>query len=812
MPTLAQLAPYTQSLAVYEYKVDKVRAGTYPDQKLYVAHWAILDNTRLPFAEVSPGAKYTLILEPFEDQPQLQSENLNDSIVEDFSLPLFYDAGGTSLGFDTAAELATENANSASTVPAVVAGSERAAKSTAPTSDAVRQSRLRDMDAVKQQLKAQETRAGGYAAWTESLAAFREAIKINADSHNLNTIVGSDRHLFSRSGVSYLLDTDLFQMSGAPVPPAAVILEFNRQLKSQGIDLIFVPVPAREEVYPEKLSAAPAHHLVSPQMTQFLQSLLDNGVEVVDLRDAFLDERIKHEEPLYTISDTHWGTDGIRRAAAEIGKRLSRYGFGDSLPRIEYSEKTIYTAREGDLVRSLPETAKSAYPKQEWEVSQVIDPNGQVYKGAEQSPVLVLGDSFAMRYDQEGGQLSAHLARELGFPVTTLSSKGGGPKLPRLLASKGVEYIASHRVVVWVMASRYLGDPHANEWEKPPATALDEARSRDIAAVKEQLAAQVTLAGGYPAWTASLSSFREAIRTNAQSHDRYTIMGLEKQLFSRSGVDYLLDPDLAQMPSAPNQPAAISPVDVIAGFSQQLRDRGIDLVYVPVPAREEVYPEKLSAAAPAHHLVSPQLTQLLQALTDKGVEVVDLRETFLDERTKHEDLLYPISEVHWGTYAIRRAAAEIAPRLRRYQFSLSSPPVEYTEKSIRIPGQGNLVGSLPDSAKADYPPFEQDIVQVIDPDGNLYQDVEDSPVVVMGDSFTMWLVKEGGSLSAHLAKELKAPVSNAPSKGGGPKVPRVLAAKGPEYLAPRRVVVWAMVSRYLADSYAAEWELPPPLE
>lgn len=104
VPTLAQLAPYTQSLAVYEYKVEKVRAGKYESEKLYVAHWGVLDSARLPFADVAVGGNYTLLLEAFADQPQLQSENLSDSIMEDFSLPLYYDAGGTSLGIDAAAE------------------------------------------------------------------------------------------------------------------------------------------------------------------------------------------------------------------------------------------------------------------------------------------------------------------------------------------------------------------------------------------------------------------------------------------------------------------------------------------------------------------------------------------------------------------------------------------------------------------------------------------------------------------------------------------------------------------------------------
>jgi hypothetical protein len=307
--------------------------------------------------------------------------------------------------------------------------------------------------------------------------------------------------------------------------------------------------------------------------------------------------------------------------------------------------------------------------------------------------------------------------------------------------------------------------------------------------------------------------FYDSVRANVSSHNRYTIMGLDGQLFSRSGTDYLLDENLIEMPVAPSKDNA-SParaIDEIVEFKNQLEALGIDLIYVPVPAREEVYPDKLSADAPAHHLVTPQLTKFMQALTDAGVEVVDLREAFLDERTKHDDLLYPNTEVHWGAYGIRRGAAEIAPRLHRYGAEVGTEPIHYTEKIFRTTSTGNLIESLPDADKPKYGPFEQDVAQVLRPDGTPYQDVDNSPVIVMGDSFTMWFVKFGASISAHLAKELGYPVTNVASKGGGPKVPRVLAEKGPDFLQGRRVVVWVMVSRYLSDPMAQQWEHPPAL-
>ena len=311
--------------------------------------------------------------------------------------------------------------------------------------------------------------------------------------------------------------------------------------------------------------------------------------------------------------------------------------------------------------------------------------------------------------------------------------------------------------------------------------------------------------GGYPAWTASLSSWREEAGQLISLEDQIAIVGLDKHLFTRGGVEYVLDDSLVYMPTAERA------FDVICAFHKLLQSRGVDLILVPVPSREEVYPDKLSAACPSHLMVSPQSTQFLQALLDVDVEVVDLREAFLDEREKHDELLYPIAEIHWGTYGIRRAAAEIAPRLQRYTSTSSEKRVVYLEKLTRITREGALVPYLPAEAKAEYPAAEWDVIQVLNPDESQYQDTEQSPVVVVGDSFTMRYINQAGHLSAHIAKELGFPVSTLSKKGDGPQSLRMLTVKDPKNLASRRVAVWVISSICLGDRYADQWHMPRPL-
>lgn len=87
-PTLKEISPYREALAVDEYEVKKVISGKCSEKRIRVAHWAVMDGKNLP-----EGQKGTvrLVLEPFEANPQLQSIYLADTLQENFDLSLYYD-------------------------------------------------------------------------------------------------------------------------------------------------------------------------------------------------------------------------------------------------------------------------------------------------------------------------------------------------------------------------------------------------------------------------------------------------------------------------------------------------------------------------------------------------------------------------------------------------------------------------------------------------------------------------------------------------------------------------------------------------
>jgi len=88
-PDLKSVAPYVRVLVAGEYEVEKIIEGRCEAKRILVAQWAILDSRAIPVAG-TPGARQRLVLERFDDHPELDSERLVMSGVNE-RLPLFVD-------------------------------------------------------------------------------------------------------------------------------------------------------------------------------------------------------------------------------------------------------------------------------------------------------------------------------------------------------------------------------------------------------------------------------------------------------------------------------------------------------------------------------------------------------------------------------------------------------------------------------------------------------------------------------------------------------------------------------------------------
>jgi hypothetical protein len=336
------------------------------------------------------------------------------------------------------------------------------------------------------------------------------------------------------------------------------------------------------------------------------------------------------------------------------------------------------------------------------------------------------------------------------------------------------------RVLSIVYSLMVLGGVAAGE--QAAASAEEQgARAAAIAATKAAIEQEAKAQGGWDAWYKKLKPMQE---------DFAKIIGAQKWPWPAKNdyVFYRTSAQLLMMESWDKQPAGADPLAAIVSLDRQLKKRGIDLIYMPIPDKLSIYSDYLSDKAPADRAVFAQSKQLLHRLSENDVEAVDLFTVYRDFRREHPDqALYYTKDGHWRNVAARIAGERIAERLKRYAFvrkALAGEALYETKKDART-----------DGVKAD-----GDLLRVLLKGGASYKDAGDSPVVLTGDSFSMYNMGERAAhLSAQVARCINMPVTYVCREGLAQDMPLELAKRGPDFLNARRVIVWTTRGRCLAE-------------
>lgn len=307
--------------------------------------------------------------------------------------------------------------------------------------------------------------------------AYQTALTRGFRAGNEKIVVGEDGFLFFRKEVD-LATGPGFLTRRSPSKrgtereerrtsdPVAAIVNYHRQLAARGIRLVFVPLPSKPAVYPEKVwagypvGAGPA---CNRDREAFAARLAATGVDVIDPTDDLW--KAKGEGELFLRLDTHWTPRGMEIVAGRIAERV-RSIVGP--PRETYASARRAVRHDGDLMRMIEVLPGSGlFPAQEVEISTVEG------KGGDDAPVLLLGDSFTNVYSRrelewgEGAGLGERLMARLGVPVQVLALNGGGATSVRQWLSRRPSALQSKKVVVWACSSRDLAD-EAVSWEVVP--------------------------------------------------------------------------------------------------------------------------------------------------------------------------------------------------------------------------------------------------------------------------------------------------------------------------------------------------------
>ncbi len=279
---------------------------------------------------------------------------------------------------------------------------------------------------------------GGLDVLETKLAPFRSCVasKLPEEPKTRVSVVGVDPVMaFDSYHCAVAVDTrwprpQLVDRESGVADPVSAIVNLSRWLHEDGIDFIYVLVPAKIEVYPEKVCGQLEQGLViSPQRSRFMLALLEAGVEVVDLLPELLREKHRGSEHLYLARSHHLSYNGVVVTAREISARLERY-----LATEERNEVFELKANHGSRGRML-----------DW---AVIDSTGREYSPAVGSPVLIMGDSQVHAFGSGG--VDAQIARFLQMSVSRYSKDGSSSTMHTHLKRKGRGFLENRRVIVWV--------------------------------------------------------------------------------------------------------------------------------------------------------------------------------------------------------------------------------------------------------------------------------------------------------------------------------------------------------------------------
>ncbi len=283
------------------------------------------------------------------------------------------------------------------------------------------------------------------------------------------------------------------------------------------------------------------------------------------------------------------------------------------------------------------------------------------------------------------------------------------------------------------------------------------------------------------------------------------LYGRDGWLFYKPGVDYLTQTAAEQANETEPNNGPQAALAAIVDFRDQLAERGIHLLLVPVPGKASVYPDKLTRRTLAGDRKFQSRTQgLIEALRRHNVQTVDLFDLFRQLREADRrltDTLYLQRDTHWSGSGLRAAAAAIAGRIKGLGWlETGADETQYDLKPVTVHRQGDILNMVDvPHLKRVYPAEEvvcQQIVQ--NGSGALYVDNPSSPVLLLGDSFArIYQRDEPGSagLIAHLARELAMPLSSVVNDGGASTLLRQELSRRPDLLGGKKLVIWEFVER-----------------
>ena len=296
------------------------------------------------------------------------------------------------------------------------------------------------------------------------------------------------------------------------------------------------------------------------------------------------------------------------------------------------------------------------------------------------------------------------------------------------------------------------------------------------------------------------------------------IAGTDGWLFLSSDIRFLSagqfwNADAAKVSRAHKSESA-DPIPAIVDFHEQLKQRGIDLLVLPVPPKAAIYSEKILPDVDLHgESAAPLLGQFYGQLRDRGIDLLDLAPVFLQNRASERGPVFCKTDSHWSGFGCVLAAQTIAAKI--HERLAAQPRRNYVAEWREATIKGDLVDLLGLKTKK-IEPEEIAVRMISDKEtGAAVSPDPDSPLLIMGDSHTLVFHDfhaEKAGLLDQLANELGFPADLIGTRGSGATAVRISlyrrTRKDPDYLAKKKIIVWCFAAREFTESDQG-WEKVP---
>jgi hypothetical protein len=276
-------------------------------------------------------------------------------------------------------------------------------------------------------------------------------------------------------------------------------------------------------------------------------------------------------------------------------------------------------------------------------------------------PVVMLGDSFMLSLGTQN--VAQVLAGVGGVNVYNHARRGAGPFLEMRKFIGSGRFDPYPKVVVWNLSARELGAPlfqrqAVDYWFDRSRREGLELRNVQTGILWDYLAP----AELHKAWpNTSLISY--AGRRGWAQVKLLVFRGWPSDVLGmddpRFGPMLFYHENLRVLPLLTPEADAPAVVKMVAWVARRFRERGITLVVLLVPEKEQVHIRALPPADQEALARGPELLAAIQAgLETNGVPAVNLLPVFLDA-TAQGTRLYWRDDTHWNDAGIHLAAVEL---------------------------------------------------------------------------------------------------------------------------------------------------------